>query len=83
MRLMQMHPCTAYGTGTKTGKKRIKGKGARKEDSFDKAFDPQAKFRHPERYEDFKKARKKLFPSEGAQDATVEGEGGSRDSALQ
>lgn len=61
LRLTQMDPYTAYGKKEKMSKKKLKNKGERKEDNFDKAFDPFAKFNDQSGYEEFKNKRKKLF----------------------
>lgn len=66
MRLLQMHPYTAYGKGSSTGKKNIGGKSERKEDAFDEAFDNGAErsFRSAKGYAEFRAMRSKLWPEE-------------------
>ena len=64
MRLMQMNPYSAYGKGKAVSKSRIKGKGERKDDPFDEAFDTKARFNQPEGYEEFKDMRKRLYAEE-------------------
>lgn len=61
MRLIQLHPYTVYGKGKSVSKSRIKGKGERKEDKFEEAFDEKAKFNSEENYSGFKWKRKKLY----------------------
>ncbi len=74
MRLMQMHPYTAYGKGRGTGKKNIKTKGEKPDHPFGKAFDKGAvnSFRNAAEYERFRLMRMLLWPENARGDGADE-----------